>query len=27
VARLEGYDPQDCGALLNLDDGLGPVPA
>ena len=27
VARLDGYDPQDCGALLNLDDGLGPVPA
>ena len=27
VARLEGYDPQDCGALLNRDDGLGPVPA
>src|SRR5580698_821632 len=27
VARLEGYDPQHCGTLLNLDDGLGPVPA
>jgi molybdate transport repressor ModE-like protein len=23
VARLDGYDPQDCGKLVELDDGLG----
>ena len=23
VARLEGYNPQDCGTLLELDEGLG----
>jgi molybdate transport repressor ModE-like protein len=27
VARLDGYDPADCGELLNLDEGLGPVPS
>jgi molybdate transport repressor ModE-like protein len=25
VARLEGYNPEDCGALLELDGGLGPA--
>jgi molybdate-binding protein len=23
VARLEGYNPQDCGTLLELEEGLG----
>jgi molybdate transport repressor ModE-like protein len=27
VARLDGYDPRDCGKLLDLDDGLGAAPA
>jgi hypothetical protein len=26
VAGLAGYDPQDCGKLLDLDGGLGPTP-
>ncbi|HEY1999628.1 substrate-binding domain-containing protein [Paraburkholderia sp.] len=26
VARLAGYDPHDCGTLLELDEGLGPNP-
>lgn len=26
VARLDGYDPQDCGKLVELDDGLGVNP-
>jgi len=24
VEQLEGYDPRDCGKLLDLDVGLGP---
>jgi molybdate transport repressor ModE-like protein len=27
VARLDGYDPRDCGKLVELDEGLGPKPA
>lgn len=26
VASLAGYDPHDCGKLLEIDDGLGPIP-
>ena len=25
VDQLEGYDPHDCGKLLDLDTGLGPT--